>query len=59
MRTILHILVRPEDDLTRDLIAQQQRLPGTAVEILDLTNPAPDYNAAVDAIFTADSVEVW
>ena len=59
MRTILHILARPEDDLTRDLIAQQQRLPETAVKILDLTNPAPDYNAAVEAIFTADSVEVW
>jgi len=59
MRTILHILVRPEDDLTSDVIAQQKRLPETAVKILDLTNPAPDYNAAVEAIFTADSVEVW
>ena len=59
MRTILHILARPADDLTRDLIAQQQRLPETAVKILDLTTSAPDYNAAVEAIFTADSVEVW
>jgi hypothetical protein len=59
MRTILHILTRPEDDLTRPVIAGQRALPDTTVEVADLTGPAPDYDAAVEKIFTADSVMVW
>ena len=59
MRTILHILTRPEDDLNRELLAQQRTLPETTVEVLDLTRTAPDYERLLEAIFAADSVEVW
>jgi hypothetical protein len=59
MRTILHILTRPEEDLNRELVAQQRTLPETTVEVVDLTKSAPDYDALVEAIFGADSVEVW
>ena len=59
MRTILHILTRPQDELPRALIAGQRGLPETTVEAVELTSPAPDYDALVEKIFTADSVEVW
>ena len=59
MRAILHILTRPEDELTHTVIAAQRALPDTAVETVELTGPAPDYDAVVEKIFTADSVQVW
>lgn len=59
MRTILHILTRAEDELTRDLITQQRALPETTVEVANLATGEPDYEALVDKIFAADSVEVW
>ena len=58
MRTILHILTRPEDELTREMIARQRTLADTKVEVVELTDGEPDYSALVEAIFTADSVEV-
>lgn len=58
MRTILHILSHPEDALTRTIIELQRALPDTAVEVVDLTKPA-DYDAVVEKIFAADSVEVF
>ena len=58
MRTILHVLTRPEDELTREMIAKQRGLADTRVEVVELTNGGPDYSALVEAIFTADSVEV-
>ncbi len=59
MRTILHILTRPEDELSRPVIVGQRALPDITVEVADLTVAVPDYDAAVEKIFTADSVEVW
>lgn len=59
MRTILHIFTRPADELTRELVAQQRVMPETTVDVADVTNPAPDYEALVEKIFAADSVEVW
>ena len=58
MRTILHVLTRPEDELTREMIAKQRGLADTRVEVVELTGGEPDYSALVEAIFTADSVEV-
>ena len=59
MRTILHILTRPEDELSRTVMAGQRALPEVVIEAVELTGPAPDYNSLVEKIFTADSVEVW
>jgi hypothetical protein len=58
MRTILHILTRSEDELTRQLIANQQTLSETKVEVVDLTN-APDYDTLVEKMFAANSIEVF
>jgi len=43
MRTILHILTRPEDQLTGELIERQRALPETQVQVVSLAEPAPDY----------------
>ena len=59
MRTILHLLSRPEDELTRELIARQLALTETKIEVADLNGAAPDYDDVVEKIFSADSVEVW
>ena len=59
MRTILHILTRPQDELVREIIRAQQSLPQVTVVAVDLTNTEPDYNELVDRIFAATSVGVW
>jgi hypothetical protein len=59
MRTILHILTWPEDELAQELMARQRTLPETKVEVVELIGDAPDYAALVGKIFAADSVEVW
>lgn len=59
MKTILHILTKPDDALARELAARQRDLPDTRLEVADLTQPEPDYAALVRQIFAADSVEVW
>jgi hypothetical protein len=59
MRTILHLLTQPEDELTRAVITGQRALPETVVETIELTGSTPDYNAVVEKIFAAGSVEVW
>jgi hypothetical protein len=59
MRTVLHILTRPEDALARAVIGCQASEPDLAVEVVDLTQPRPDYDALVEKIFAADSVGVW
>ena len=58
MRTILHILTKPEDDLTKTIIEMQRTLAETEVEAVTLSADA-DYGALVGKIFAADSVEVW
>ena len=59
MRTILHILTRPEEELARNLIERQRALPNTQVEVVPLTDAAPNYDELLEQIFSADSVEVW
>ena len=58
MRTILHILTRTDDELTRQLIERQRALPETTVEVVSLVSESPDYDQLVDRIFAADSVSV-
>jgi hypothetical protein len=58
MRTVLHILSRPQDELTREMIAKQRTLTDTKVDVIELTDAEPDYGALIEAIFAADSVEV-
>ena len=60
MANTLHILTRPDDALPREIIAgQREQKAPEAVEVFDLTVPAPDYSALLVKIFAADSVAVW
>ncbi len=59
MRTVLHILTRPEDPTARAVVEAQRQDPELKVEVVDLTPAQPDYDALVDAIFRAESIAVW
>jgi hypothetical protein len=55
----LHILVAPPDAFTETLLAAERQQPGVTLEIVDLTQPEPDYAALVEKVFAADSVATW
>jgi len=59
MTAILHIFTKPADPLVQEIISRQLQEPDTAVEVVDLSQPAPDYAALLDKVFAADSVTVW
>jgi hypothetical protein len=59
MRVVLHLLTRPEDSLAREVISRQKQTADFQVEVVDLTQPEQDYEALVDRIFAADSVQAW
>ena len=61
MKTILHVLTRPEDPLADAVIAGQSSLSDTRLEsvrLTDATSPA-QYRELVAKVFAADSVQVW
>ncbi len=59
MRRILHILSTQDSALVQTVVAAQQGMADTLVEIVDLAQPEPDYPALIERIFAADSIEVW
>ena len=61
MKTILHVLTRPEDPLADAVIAVQSGLTGTRLESIRLTESgSPEqYRELVTKAFAADSVQVW
>lgn len=59
MPTQLHILTRPADELVTTLLERERAAGQTQIEVVDLTQPNPDYGALVDRVFAADSVVTW
>ncbi len=59
MRTILHIVTRTDDTLSREIIERQRTFADINVEIADLSKSPPDYDALVEKIFAAASIEVF
>jgi hypothetical protein len=59
VKTILHLLTRPDDPLARIVIEKQRALEQVAVETIDLSRPEADYARVVERLFAADSIEVW
>jgi hypothetical protein len=55
----LHVVVRTPDELLRELMTALQKRPDGSVEVVDLTQGAPDYPRLVERIFASDSVVVW
>ncbi len=58
MKTILQIRTRSPDELA-DLAAGVRDGGDVHVETIDFTISDPDYSATLDAIFGADSIQVW
>jgi hypothetical protein len=58
MRRLLCIVTNPSDPLTESIVAAQQSQPDCAVEKFEL-NTSTDHEKLLDAIFAADSVQVW
>jgi hypothetical protein len=56
---VLHIITRTEDVFAQDIIARQRLRPECSVQVVDLSQGEPDYDQLLDAIFAADSIQVW
>jgi hypothetical protein len=59
MRTILHILTKPDDSLAQEIISKQRENSGNKIEVMDFNRGEPNYKELLEKIFAADSVEVW
>ncbi|GEM_PF-1746740 len=59
MRTILHIKSATADALAETVIATQVADETLRAVVVNLNVDEPDYQSALEQIFTADSVAVW
>ena len=59
MPILLHIITNESDTLAREIISHQRELPDCRVAVVDLTKPEPDYEALLEKVFAADSIQVW
>jgi hypothetical protein len=59
MRRVLHILSRPGDSLSLEIIARQKDGLEVQVEVVDLRTAEPDYKELLTKIFDADSIATW
>ena len=57
MKTLLHLLNGPPDEMVRDLIAAQQAA-GHPVEVIRL-DEVMDWGEVVDRVMRAESVATW
>ena len=58
-RQVLLVLTKSLDPLNDIVTAVERTLPDHAVTVADLTVDQPDYGHLLDALFGADSVQVW
>ena len=59
MPRLLHILTTSDDNLADAVIHSHRQLGDREVKVVDLTEQEPDYDALLEEIFAADSVQVW
>lgn len=55
----LHILTAPPDAFVQQLLDSLPQEPALSLEVMDLSQPEPDYALLVEKIFSADSVATW
>lgn len=58
MRKVLCILTSRGDKLSKAIVSAEKELSDCAVETFDLSAPNPDYEKLLEAIASADSVQV-
>jgi hypothetical protein len=59
MRKVLCIITSSDDELSKAVVPVEKTVDDCAVETFDLSGPKPDYEKLLNAIATADSVQVW
>lgn len=59
MRNVLLVLTKSLDPLNDIVTAVERTLPDHEVTVMDLTVERPDYGQLLDAVFAADSVQIW
>ena len=59
MREILHIVTTEKDALAEQMISRQSADPQNHVTVADLTRSGANYEELLEAIFAADSIQVW
>jgi len=59
MRRLLHIVTQADEPLAAEIIRLQRERPDCEVEVVHLMQPQLDYEALLEKIFVADSVQVW
>ena len=59
MHRLLHILTTTDDTLAETVITSHRQLADREVVVVDLTEREPDYEALLEEIFAANSVQVW
>ncbi|HOW65565.1 MAG TPA: hypothetical protein P5186_23195 [Candidatus Paceibacterota bacterium] len=59
MKTVLHILTRPDDGLGACVIREQTKVEALEVWVVDLSANDPDYDRLLEMIFEAQEVQVW
>ena len=59
MTRVLHILTQPEDELARLVLQGQAASQDLKIATVDLRLPNPDYDALLEKVFDADSIQVW
>jgi hypothetical protein len=59
MKTLLHLLNQPADDLVLAVVSAQKSNPENTVTVIDLSRPETDYRDVLESVFAADSVQCW
>jgi hypothetical protein len=59
MREVLVIITKKNGPLNPEMAELQRQIPEQKMEVLDFTLAEPNYEEALEKIFSADSVQVW
>jgi hypothetical protein len=59
MKQVLHLLTQPVDPLAKEVLNAPGSVDEGRPEVCDLTVPAPDYDAILEAVLRAGVVVVW
>jgi hypothetical protein len=59
MRTILHIITKPDDAFALTVIENEKSKVDAKMETFDLVETSTNYDELVKRIFAADSIQVW
>jgi hypothetical protein len=59
MPRVLFLLTHKDEPLAAEMLRQLAQQPDCQLEVVDLTLPEVDYDALLEKIFSADSVQSW